>query len=243
VRRGWRTGARISTVLALLATAPLFAELPVDRVPAQEPAPTTQPTPATFTRLVEHEDTLELVNVSDRPIVAWMVRTVTRSSQGHEAKTGTGVDAFRDELLPTGTTSGTLPPGQSVTIEKPRPWLREDHRGPGSGVRHYVGLVAFDDGQVVGDADLIERLFERRRDLAAQAAAALDALERDPTKLRDLPMYSDVLTYFEDEQRAIAEIRRRAQEDYRLTVDHLRPQDLAILERERERAEHERDNR
>lgn len=236
------------TILSFAATsaAPALAQqgAAAPPLPAEGRSPRPRATPESFTKLVEHPDALELVNVSDRPIVAWMVRTVTRSSQGHEAKTSTGVDAFRDELLPTGTTSGTLLPGQSVTMDKPQPWLREDHRGPGSGVRHYVGLVALDDGQVVGDADLIERLFERRRALAAQATAALDALERDPAKLRDLPMYSDLFSYFDDEEEALAEIRRRAQEDYRATIDHLRPQDLAILERERERArEARRSNR
>lgn len=202
-------------------------------VSAEEPSAPPRPTPESFIKLVEHPDTLELTNISDRPIVAWMVCTVTRSSQGPEARTATGVDAIRDELLPTGTTDGTLLPGASVTVERPKPWLREDHRGPGSSVRHYVGLVALEDDQAFGDADLIEGLFERRRAAAREAAAALDALERDPTKLRDLPMYRDVFNYFHDHEKALAEIRRRARQDYQLTLDHLRPEDLAVLNRER----------
>lgn len=203
-------------------------------VSAEERSLHPRPTPESFTKLVEHPDTLELTNISDRPIVAWMVRTVTRSSQGPEAKTATGVDAMRDELLPTGTTDSVLLPGASVTIEKPKPWLREDHRGPGASVRHYVGLVVFEEDLAFGDAELIERLFERRRMMAQEAAAALDALERDPTKLRDLPMYREVFNHFPDHEKALAEIRRRAREDYQLTLGHLRPQDLAILERERQ---------
>lgn len=190
-------------------------------------------TPESFIRLTEHPDTLEVTNISHRPIVAWMVRTVTRSSQGYEATTGSGVDAFRDQLLPTGTTRGTLLPGASVSIEKPRPWLREDHRGPGSSVRHYVGLVVLEDLQAFGDADMIERLFERRRAMARDAAAAIDALEGDSSKLRDLPLYRDVFDHIPDREEARAEIGRRARQDYLLTLDHLRPQDLAILERER----------
>lgn len=190
-------------------------------------------TPESFIKLVEHPDTLELTNISDRPVAAWMVRTVTRSRQGFEARTESGVDAIRDELLPAGATRGALLPGASVKIEKVKPWLREDHRGPGSSVRHYVGLVVLEDDQAFGDADLIERLFDRRRAMVREAAAALDALERDPRQIRDFPMYRDVFDHVPDQEEALAEIRRRAREDYQLTVSHLRPQDLAILERER----------
>jgi hypothetical protein len=220
-------------VLFTIFTFGTVAEPVAGLVAAEERSPRPRSTPESFIMLVEHPDTLELTNISDRPIIAWMVSTVTRSSQGYEAKTGNGVDAIRDELLPTGITDGVLLPGASVTIEKPKPWLRKDHRGPGSGVRHYVGLVALDDDEAFGDADLIEQLFERRRLLAGQAAAALDALERDPTKLLDLPLYRDVFHTAVDRERALAEIRRRAREDWELTVAHLRPQDLAILERER----------
>lgn len=205
----------------------------LDSVRSEERSPHPGPALESFIELVEHPDTLELTNISDRPIVAWMVCTIARSSQGPEAKTAVGVDAIRDELLPPGTTDATLLPGASVSIERPKPWLREDHRGPGSGVRHYVGLVAFEDDRAFGDADLIEGLFERRRALAREAAAALDALDRDPAKLRDLPMYRGVFDHISDEQKALAEIRRRARQDYRLTLDHLRPEDLAILESER----------
>lgn len=227
------------TILTLAAiTAPTWAQ--DDRAarpvpPLEEPSPRPQSTPESFTKLVEHPDTLEIVNISDRPIFAWTVQTVTRSSQGYEAKSGIGVDAIRADLLPTGDNDGVLLPGASVTIEKPRPWLREDHRGPGSGVRHYVGLVAFEDDQAFGDADLIERLFERRREAARQAAAALDALERDPAKLHELPLYSNVFDYFSDREQALAEIGRRAREDYQLNLRHLRPQDLALLDRELDR--------
>lgn len=227
------------TIFTFAATAaPTWAQ--DDRaagpVPPGEHSPHPRSTPESFTKLVEHPDTLEIINVSDRPIFAWMVRTETRSSQGYVARTQTGVDAFRDELLPTGTTHSVLLPGASAMIKRPKPWLREDHRGPGSSVRHYVGLVVFEDDQAFGDADLIERLFERRRSMAREAAEALEALEGDPTKLHSLPMYRDVFNYLPDQDEALAEIRRRAREDYQLTLDHLRPQDLAVLARELERA-------
>lgn len=218
------------TLLCSLALVrPLW--LAAEELPSPSPP---QPSPADFTSLVEHPDTLVLTNTSDRPIIAWMVRTVTRSSQGYEAKSQQGTDAYRAAIFPHGEVQGTLEPGESVTIPKPRPWLREDHRGPGASVRHYVGLVVFEETEAYGDSDLIENLFERRRAFAREAVEALDALERDPDKIREMPMYRNVFSHFTDRGEALAEIRRRATEDYRLTVSYLRPQDLVVLENESE---------
>lgn len=217
---GWTVILALFVVLARSVTA----EVP----PSHRP-----PTPDDYTSLLEHPDTLVLTNTSDRPIIAWMVQTVTRSSQGYEASSGHGTDAYRAGILPPGVDDGILEPGESATLPKPKPWLREDHRGPGAGVRHYVGAIVFENNEAIGEPKIIERIFERRLAWAREAAAALEALDTDIESLREIPAYWRVFADIPDREKAIAEIRKRAREDYRVALDNLRPQDRVVLERER----------
>jgi hypothetical protein len=224
--------ASVRSLVAVPLQALLVLVLPALAASA-EPPQARAASPEAYTSLVEHADHLVLTNTSDRPIVAWMVQTRTRSSQGYEATSGSGTDAFRSGLFPAGL-EGVLEPGESVEVDKPKPWLREDHRGPGASVRHYVGAIVFENNEALGEPEVVERIFERRRDLALQAALALDAVDTVPEKLRDLPSYARVFSEITDREEALAEIRRRAREDYRVAVDHLRPMDREVLTRERQ---------
>lgn len=216
---------QLQVLLSLAVPVPALAAL------AEEPPQQRPSTPQMYTKLVQLPDKLVMTNTSDRPIVAWMIRTVTRSSKGYEAISESGTDKYRNALFPGGTDE-FLQPGESVTIEKPNVWLREDHRGQGAGTRHYVGMIVFENNEAVGDADLVEQTFERRLDEAREAAAALHALDVAPARLRDLPMYKRILEQYAERDEALEEIRRSARENYRIAVDHLRPQDLEVLARE-----------
>jgi hypothetical protein len=190
--------------------------------------------PDDFVRLDVREDDLLLTNISERPINAWVVKQVVRSSQGYEAYTTLGVDAFRSPKFPGGE-ERLLQPGESVTLEKgEEPWIREDHRGPGSGVFYEVGAVTFDGGEAVGDPEIVDRIFGRRLDLAKTALKALEvtaAVEAgDTPDLDELPpQYRGRLEFFASREQAVRAIHDEAWADYEWTVRNLRPGDRVQL--------------
>lgn len=190
--------------------------------------------PEDIVRLEVRENDLLLTNISDRPVNAWVVKQVVRSSRGYEAYTSLGVDVFRSPKFPGGE-ERLLQPGESVTLEKgEEPWIREDHRGPGSGVFYEVGAVTFDGGEAVGDPEILDRVFERRLDLARSALKAMaltaSAESGDFTELEELPpLYRGRLESFENREEAIRVVYDEAWTDYEWTVRNLRPSDLAQL--------------
>lgn len=236
--RAARAGV-LGSMILLAAAAPSIAEAPEAAVQAEARSPVRsadlfEPTlPDEFVQLEVGETEVVLTNTSDRPINAWVVKKVVRSSQGYEAYATLGVDAYRAPILPTD--EDLLLPGESVTFEKgEEPWLREDHRGPGSGVYFEVGALTFHGAEAVGDAEVVERIFERRLEWAKAALAALQATESaqsgDPDALEGLPeAYRPQLDLYTTRDEAVEAIRSNAWEDYSIAVANLRPKDLAEL--------------
>lgn len=210
-----------------------------DREPLPEISPPPKalsggPPPNDFVTLEVRETDLVLTNISDRPINAWIVKTVVRSSQGHEAYMEYGKDAYRSSMFPGGEEE-LLEPGESVTIEKGEaPWIREDLRGPGSGVFYEVGAVTFEGGDAAGDPDVLDTLFTGRVEDARVALRAIQAsataTARDAGVLDDLPQeYRSMLQRYASREEALYAIYQEAWEDYKAALANLRPEDLAEL--------------
>lgn len=229
----------LGSMMLLAAAAPSIAgaQAAAEQAEAQSPARSADlfaPTlPEEFVRLEVRETDVVLTNTSDRPINAWVVKKVVRSSQGYEAYATLGVDAYRAPILPSD--EDLFLPGESVTFEKgEEPWLREDHRGPGSGVYFEVGALTFEGAEAVGDPEVVDGIFQRRLDLAKAALAALQATASAqsgaPGALEGLPeAYRPHLDLHTTHDEAVQAIRSEAWEDYSIAVANLRPQDLAEL--------------
>lgn len=211
------------------------AEEPVPEItPPRSAGLSEGPSPHDFVELEVREAELVLTNTSDRAINAWSVKTVVRSSQGYEAYSTFGVDAYRSPMFPGGQEK-LLQPGESITIDKgEEPWIREDHRGPGSGVFYEVGALTFEGGESVGDAEIVDRIFESR---LQQAKAALKALQvtssakvGESEVLANLPkQYRSNLDFYSSSTQAVRAIYHQAREDYRVAIENLRPEDLDRL--------------
>lgn len=212
---------------------------------AQETEPRAEPTirpgkvsalgaPDDFGRLELEGNEVVLTNVSERPFVAWTIKYVVRSSQGVEAYSMIQEDYFRSPVFPGGE-ENFIAPGESVRVEKMgEPWVRDDHRGPGFGLFYEIGALVFAGGEAVGDPEIVERIFERRRDLTQNAMATMALLERgrevDESVLDDLPdIYRNRLNNYSDPAAATRALRERATRDFRNALTHLRPDDLRRL--------------
>lgn len=237
---GWTAALSAAVVLGLVPT-PVQAAQDADPLPEISPPRSASlsagPSVEDFAHLEVREDELVLTNISDRPFTAWGVKTVLRSSQGNEASGYTMTDAYRAPIRSSGE-EGLLQPGESVSFPKgAKPWLREDHRGPGAGVYYEIGVLTFEGGDAVGDSKLVERIFSDRLKEARSALKAIEvahaAASAEAGKavvLDDLPAeYRRYLDIYANQEEALFAVRNEALEEYSLAVDNLRLKDLAEL--------------
>lgn len=231
----------VAAGLAALGTAILFVSAtgPVEGAPPEERSPETerrgccQPAVGNwqdFVQLEVRDQELVLTNVSDRTIVAWTVRQVTRISRGNEGYGSITVDFADYPLIPDGQEKLLLP-GKSVTLERPPdPWIRPDLKGPEYEVYYDVGALVFEEAEWVGVPSFVDRIFEARLEAARSAVTALEVIASGAEGLEDLPeryrwrlqeagSRSDALRAIEEEARASLEV----------AVANLRPQDLDKL--------------
>lgn len=234
---GW-TAALSAAVLLGFAPTPVHSAQDADPLPEISPprsaSLSTGPSVEDFAHLEVREDELVLTNVSDRPFTAWGVKTVIRSSQGYEAWGSQFTDAYRSPILSSGE-KGLLQPGESVSFPKgEKPWLREDHRGPGAGVYYEVGVLTFAGGDAVGDPKLVDRIFQARLEKAHSALEALKvagaAEQGEAFEVNNLPSgYHRFLRLHTSREAALGAVQAKALDEYFLAVANLRPQDLDEL--------------
>lgn len=238
VLAGGVSAGLLSVLISVCAAAHVHAAQAEELVPEVPPPRSAElsegPSPEDFVTLEVRESDLVLTNTSDRPIVAWTVRTVVRISEGNEGWSGTGEDRFRYSLLPEGE-EGLLRPGESVVLQKgAEPWVREDLKGPDFGVYYDVGALVFENAEWTGVPEVVDRIFETRLELARKALQALEVTESakaaDGMTIEDLPRgYRRNLDSYASLHEAARAIHARAREDYRVAVANLRLEDLAQL--------------
>lgn len=193
--------------------------------------------PEDFVTLEVRETDLVLTNISDRPIVAWMVRQVLRITRDNEGWTGIGEDHFRHSLFPDGD-EGLLQPGESIVLDRPEdPWVREDAKGPEFAVYYDVGALVFENAEWVGRPEVADRIFNTRLDVARTALEALEVANAAEAGnvgvLEDLPTrYRGRLDLHPSRVEALRAIRDEAREDYQVALGNLRAEDLARLQLE-----------
>lgn len=233
-----RTAALASTLILTAVSGPLLAR------PAEEPSPPApeRGAPAVgnwqdFVRLEVKDKELVLTNISDRPIVAWMVRTVVHVDEEHEAWSGTGEDHFRYTLSPDGRDRLFLP-GASKTIPRgEEPWTREDLKGPEYRVYYDLGALVFEGAEWVGQPKVADRIFQGRLKEARAALAVLEMTASDMDEPGDLSerykrLMQSELSVASSREEALKALRQEAWEDYQVAVTNLRPEDVARLELE-----------
>lgn len=185
-----------------------------------------------FVQLEVRDKELVLTNVSDRPIVAWIVRQVTRIAEGNEGYLYLSNDAFGHSLIPDGY-ERLLDPGESVTLERPGdPWIRPDLKGPEYLVYYDVGALVFESAEWVGVPRDIDRIFERRLEVAWDALTALDVIGSGGEELDRLPRtYQLRLEQFASRSDGLGALLAEARESYENAIANLRPEDVAKLPR------------
>ncbi|HSL84422.1 MAG TPA: hypothetical protein VLF66_16740 [Thermoanaerobaculia bacterium] len=183
-----------------------------------------------FVTLEVGEDELVLTNVSDRPIVAWSVRQVTRISEGNEGWGGLRKDSFGYAQEPGGY-DDLLLPGESVTLERPPdPWIRPDLKGPEYLVYYDVGALVFENAEWVGVPEVVDRIFDYRLKVARDAVTAIEVLDSTTPALERLPEpYQNTLRRFASRADGVRAVLEEARIDYESAVANLRPEDLAKL--------------
>ena len=224
----------VTTILVASATGPVHGNQPVER---SRPDPGRQPCcePAVgdwhdFAQLEIREKELVLSNVSDRTIVAWTVRQVTRITEGNEGYSSITVDSADYPLIPNGH-ERLLLPGESVTLERPvDPWIREDLKGPEYAVYYDVGALVFEDAEWIGVPKFVDRIFEARLEAARRALIALEVIAEGTEDLKGLPeRYRPWLEEAGSRSEALRAIHQAASKSLELAVSNLRPEDLAKL--------------
>jgi hypothetical protein len=225
---------------ALLSFEPLDADQAVVPAPAEDSVRVTNVNDwaswKDFVTLEVGEDELVLTNVSDRPIVAWTVRQVTRITEGNEGYGSITVDAADYPLIPGGYDELLLP-GESVTLERPaEPWIRPDLKGPEYLVYYDVGALVFENSDWVGAPKFADRIFEGRLKAAERALVALEVIAAGSENLNGLPeRYRRRLSEFPSREDALRTIQEEARQSLEVMVSSLRPEDLAKLPRLKER--------
>jgi hypothetical protein len=218
-----------------LAAAPAGADPSEERCrPESERKPCCQPAVGDWREFVELEvrdEELVLTNVSDRPIVAWSVRKVTRITEGNEGWGGLTKDALGYALEPDGYESLFLP-GETVTLDRPgEPWIRPDLKGPEYLVYYDVGALVFENAEWVGVPEVVDRIFEYRLEVARDALTALEMIDSANPDIDRLPKrYQHILRQFASRADGLRAILGEARESYQNAVANLRPEDLASLQ-------------
>lgn len=231
-----KTAALATTLILTAAVGTLVAD------PAGEPdrsgperRPCCQPPVGNwqdFVQLEVRDTELILTNVSDRPIVGWMVRTVV-GVEGNQGWGGTGEDRLGYEKHPDGV-GRLLLPGESVSIpraEDTRPL--EDRRYP---LHHDVGALLFENAEWVGVPEVVDRMFGTRVRLASDALTTLEAVASGSAELDQLPIrYQKVAEGHANGEDALRAVYAAALEHLETTLLNLRPEDLAKIPRLAER--------
>lgn len=199
------------------------------------PAPCVDPpvgNPEEYATLEIRGSEIVLTNVSDRPIVAWVLRSVACTKLGVGSVATTSFDHFTYPLYLDGH-EDLLYPGESYTqaIDPTGGWIRPDLLGPDSGVYYDIGALVFDGPEAVGAPETIERVFEDRLQVARDALRARTAVRAGAGGLAELPAsYLGLLDGAPDLSQAFLAIETSALEKYELTLENLRPQDLERLD-------------
>lgn len=193
--------------------------------------------PEEHARLELRESEIVLTNISDRPIVAWALRTVHCYSLG--ASMGASFSLYRSDKyhypLDADGFEGLLHPGESVTQpwNPDGDWIRPDRLGSGSGVYHDIGALVFDGTEAVGAPEVIDLIFEDRLENARVALRAQEAVRSGAGGLHELPSkYRWLLEVHTDLNQGLRAIDGKASQDYSIAVSSLRPEDLRRLETE-----------
>jgi hypothetical protein len=233
------------TAVLALATALGTAPPPLHAAQHAEPAQPQDPGRATdlsasaswgdFVTLEILEDELVLTNVSDRAIVAWTVRQVTRITEGNEGWGAMGEDGFGYALKPDGYDELLLP-GESVSLERPPdPWIRPDLKGPEFLVYYDVGALVFENTEWVGVPEVVDRIFAYRLQVAQDALTTIEMIEAGEPVLDRLPeRYQNRLRQFTSRAEGARTILGEARASYENAVANLQPEDLAELPRREE---------
>lgn len=232
-----RAAAFLTIVVIGLASASVGADpSPARCRPEPEPQPCCQPAVGDWREFVDLEvrdQEFVLTNISDRPIVAWTVRTVVRVTRGNEGWSGNTQDHAGYRLVPAGY-EGLLHPGESVSIPRSagKPWTRPDLKGPEYAVYHDVGALVFENAEWVGVPEVIDHIFDHRLEAARDALTALEVIDSADPDLDRLPKrYQHTLRHFASRPEGLRAILGDARESYQNAVANLRPEDLACLQR------------
>ena len=235
-----RCAAFLTIMILGLATGPVpsaQAEEPSRREP--EPQPCCKPAVGNwqdFVQLEVRDTELVLTNISNRAIVAWSVRQVTRITEGNEGYGAVSTDALGYQRKPDGY-EDLLHAGESVTLQRPEdPWIRPDLKGPEYAVYYDVGALVFENAEWVGVPEVIDRIFEYRLKIARDALTALELIASGDEELDELPeSYHRRLRQFVNQADGLRAILGEARESYENAIANLRPEDLATLPRLEER--------
>lgn len=233
------TAVLVAAMILGFGTAPVHAAQAEERSRDAERGPCCQPAVGDWRNFVQLEvgdKEIVLTNVSDRAIVAWSVRQVTRITKGNEGYGSVRRDAFGYPLVPDGN-EDLLHPGESVILERPGdPWIRPDLRGPEYLVYYDVGALVFENAEWVGVPEVVDRIFEYRLEVASEAFTALELIASGAEELDRLPSrYQSRMQQFDSRADALRAILGEARESYENAVANLRPEDLAKLPRLEER--------